>query len=69
MTNRELIQECTGQCCPGCAFEEECNEFKKKNNNLLPEEVGTKFIGKTLETPDGRLFKFDKDFLEKEVGK
>lgn len=39
MTNGELIQKCTGQCCAECDYHSQCEIFKRIYGKL-PEEVG-----------------------------
>ena len=67
MTNKELTNECSRRLyCPDCKFnKKECDRFMKKNNGFVPAGI----IGKVMTTPDGKIFRFNKDFLEREVGK
>ncbi|MBR3368605.1 hypothetical protein IKG45_02320 [Candidatus Saccharibacteria bacterium] len=70
MKNKELIDKCLKQThCPSCKFDKECGKFRKKNHNFIPEEVGTRLIGKIMKTPDGEVIRFNEEFLEREVGK
>ncbi len=68
MTNKKLIRKCSKRSCFRCNYWDECYKFRMKYSKLVPADVGAKFIGMLLETSDGKVFKFDKEFLKREVG-